>query len=132
LVHAFALVQRSVDRSIALRHVTTGMLVCRRKIVLPYYSSRVDFTVGTCILLGLGLLSLGGVALLMPSVGSCDALLLVCHIAPSVRYTGPCSEFDVDIATLARSCRVDLRWGSGSRLVQLRLPSFPYITLQHA
>jgi hypothetical protein len=82
-----------------------------RKVVLSFYSSRVDFTMGTCILLGLGLLSLGGVALLTPFVGSCAVLLLVCRTAPSVRYTGPCSDFDVDIATLGGSHRVDLRWG---------------------
>jgi hypothetical protein len=66
---------------------------------------------------GLDLLSLGGVALLTPSIGSCDVLLLVCRTAPSVRYTGPCSEFDVDIAALGGSRRVDLPWGLGSRLV---------------
>jgi hypothetical protein len=30
----------------------TGVLVCRKKVVLPFYSSRVDFTLGTRILLG--------------------------------------------------------------------------------
>jgi hypothetical protein len=59
------------------------------KVVLPFYSSRVDFTVETCILPGeLGLLPLGGVALLMSLVGSCVIVLLVwrsvsfiCHLS---------------------------------------------------
>ena len=54
------------------------VLVCREMVVLPFYSSRVDFTMGTCILLGeLGLLPLGGVALLTAFVGSCTTVLLV-------------------------------------------------------
>jgi hypothetical protein len=54
LVQAFALVQCSADHCIALSHVTAGVLVSRIKIVRPFYSSRVDFTVGTRLLLGGG------------------------------------------------------------------------------
>jgi hypothetical protein len=40
-----------VDHGIALKRVTTGVHMRIRNIVLPVYSSRVNFTVGTCILL---------------------------------------------------------------------------------
>jgi hypothetical protein len=39
LVKAFALAQCSVDSSIVLRHVTAGVLVCRKKVAPPFYSS---------------------------------------------------------------------------------------------
>jgi hypothetical protein len=54
MVQARALVQCSADRGIAAGRVTAGVLVCRKKVVQPFYGSRVDFTVGTCVLLERG------------------------------------------------------------------------------
>jgi hypothetical protein len=53
LVQVVALVKCSVDRCISQEHVTLSVLVSRKKVVKPFYSSRGAFTVGTCILLGL-------------------------------------------------------------------------------
>jgi hypothetical protein len=52
LVQTGALVQCSVDRGIAVCRVTTCVIVCRRKVALPFYNSRENFTVGSHILLG--------------------------------------------------------------------------------
>jgi hypothetical protein len=68
-------------------------------------------------------LPLNGVVLLTSLVGSCVAALLVWRTASSVWYAGPCSESDADIVALGRSRRVDLRYASGSCVVQLRLLS---------
>jgi hypothetical protein len=51
LVQVGALVQCSVDRGIAVELVTACVLVRRKKVALPFYNTREDFTVGTRILL---------------------------------------------------------------------------------
>jgi hypothetical protein len=51
VVQAGALVQCSVDRRIAVECVTSCVLVCRKKVALPFYNSREDFIVGSHILL---------------------------------------------------------------------------------
>jgi hypothetical protein len=51
------------------------------------------------------MLPLCGVVLLTSSVGSCAAVLPVWHTASSVRHTGPCNKFDVDVATSCESRR---------------------------
>jgi hypothetical protein len=70
------------------------------------------------------LLPLGGVVLLTSYVGLWVVVLQVWRTASSIRHTSPCSEFDVDVVVPCVSHRVDLQWGSGSCLVQLRLLSW--------
>jgi hypothetical protein len=64
----------------------------------------------TCILLPRAwLAALGGIVLLTSSMESCVAVLPTWYTTSSIRYTGPCSEFDADVVALGGSHRVDLQ-----------------------
>jgi hypothetical protein len=90
-----ALVQCSVDRCIVQERVRVSVLVSRKKVVLPFYRSKVAFIVRNCILLrGPYLLPLGcssppgvvrrGVSCCIPDMASAPPFSIQIHVSWSM------------------------------------------------
>jgi hypothetical protein len=84
-------------------HLTVECLCVEDGVVLPFYSSRVDFTIRVDLLL------MGGVAPTMSSAGSCAVVHLVWRCVLFVRHTSSCSYSVANVVVPGGSRRVDLQ-----------------------